>query len=47
MVDVISDGDGFLAAGWAKAGNVYTPRIFVTTASGSWRAEDLLSLIHI
>jgi hypothetical protein len=41
MVDVISDGDGFLAAGWAKAGDVYTPRIFVTTASGSWRAEDL------
>jgi hypothetical protein len=41
MVDVISDGDGFLAAGWAKAGDAYTPRIFVTTASGSWRAEDL------
>jgi len=41
MVDVISDGGGFLAAGWAKAADVFTPRIFVTTASGSWRAEDL------
>ena len=41
MVDVISDGSGFLAAGWAKAGDAFTPRIWATTASGSWRAEDL------
>jgi hypothetical protein len=41
MIDVVSDGDGFLAAGWAKAGDTFTPRIWATTASGSWRAEDL------